>query len=39
MTVMASHGIAADVRSALKRELPWVADVLVVGSQNVGTLS
>jgi cation diffusion facilitator family transporter len=29
MTVMASHGIAADVRSALKRELPWVADVLV----------
>jgi cation diffusion facilitator family transporter len=29
MTVMASHEIAARVRAALKRELPWVADVLV----------
>jgi cation diffusion facilitator family transporter len=29
MTVMASHEVAAKVRSALKHELPWVADVLV----------
>jgi cation diffusion facilitator family transporter len=29
MTVMASHEIAARVRATLKRELPWVADVLV----------
>jgi cation diffusion facilitator family transporter len=29
MTVMASHEIAANVRSMLKRDLPWVADVLV----------
>jgi cation diffusion facilitator family transporter len=29
MTVLASHGIAAHVRSALTRQLPWIADVLV----------
>ena len=29
MTVMASHEIATRVRAALKRDLPWVADVLV----------
>lgn len=29
LTVMASHEIAARVRSTLQRELPWVADVLV----------
>jgi cation diffusion facilitator family transporter len=29
MTVMASHEVAARVRATLKRELPWVADVLV----------
>ena len=29
LTVAASHGIATQVRSTLKRELPWVADVLV----------
>ena len=29
MTVLASHEIASRVRSTLKRDLPWVADVLV----------
>lgn len=29
MTVQASHDIAAEVRAALKRELGWIADVLV----------
>jgi cation diffusion facilitator family transporter len=29
MTVVASHDIAAQVRTALQRELAWVADVLV----------
>jgi divalent metal cation (Fe/Co/Zn/Cd) transporter len=29
MTVAGSHEIAARVRSTLRRELPWVADVLV----------
>jgi divalent metal cation (Fe/Co/Zn/Cd) transporter len=29
LTVAASHDIATLVRSTLKRELPWVADVLV----------
>jgi cation diffusion facilitator family transporter len=29
MTVQESHEIAAEVRSVIKRDLPWVADVLV----------
>ena len=29
LTVAASHDIASEVRVTLKRELPWVADVLV----------
>ena len=29
LTVAASHEIAAEVRSTLKRDLPWIADVLV----------
>jgi len=29
MTVLASHEVASSVRSALRRELPWVANVLV----------
>jgi cation diffusion facilitator family transporter len=29
MTVQKSHEIATEVRSAIKRDLPWVADVLV----------
>ena len=28
-TVAASHGISGHVRATLKRELPWVADVLI----------
>jgi len=28
-TVAASHGVATSVRATLRRELPWVADVLV----------
>jgi cation diffusion facilitator family transporter len=29
MTVQESHEIATDVRAAIRRDLPWVADVLV----------
>ena len=29
LTVAASHAIGGHVRATLKRELPWVADVLV----------
>jgi cation diffusion facilitator family transporter len=29
LTVAASHAIAGQLRAALKRELPWIADVLI----------
>jgi cation diffusion facilitator family transporter len=45
MTVRRSHEIATDVRFAIKRQLPWVADVLVhvepspVAPANLQTIS
>ena len=29
MTVRASHAISGKVRDALKRQIPWIADVLI----------